>query len=187
MRALAGRAPEHLGLRKERQLRLRAHESPRRPRGEEDQIRGVEIEIRRHLTKPLALAFVHAGEGNSPSISRPTVELVKKTVALGFIQHQVTGSEIAERRWIENRCGLRSLTATSDAEALEFAIRLDGDDTILRSQIIAQFPPGGFRASGVNFRFSHLADRALGIEVEFAEGIDFQIEPLEPHRALLLP
>ena len=45
VRALARRAPEHLGLRKERQLRLRANESPSRPRCEEDQIRGVEIEV----------------------------------------------------------------------------------------------------------------------------------------------
>ena len=187
VRTLACRAPEHLGLRKQRQLRLRAHESPCRPRGEEDQIRSVEIEISRHLSETLAFTFVHACEGNRPAVSCPTVELIKKTVALGFIQHQIASSEVTERRWIEHRCGLRSLTATSDAEALEFAIRLDDDDAILRPKIIAKRAPGGFRASGVNFRFSHLADRSLRIEVEFAEGIDFQIKPLEPHRALLLP
>ena len=115
------------------------------------------------------------------------MELVKKTVALSLIEHQVASSKIAKGWGIKHRAALQSLAPASYAEAFELSIRLDRDDEIFCSQIIPQCPLGGVCASDVDFRLRDLTDRALCIEVEFAEGIDFQIEPLQSHWTLLLP
>ena len=99
--ALTGRATQNLGLRKNGELLGRTHEAARGRRGQKDDLRGVEVKIRRQFSEPLPFALVGAGEGNRPAVGGPCVELVEKPVALGFVQHQIASREIAERRRVE--------------------------------------------------------------------------------------
>ena len=86
-RTLTRRATQNLGLRENGELLGGTYKAARGRRGEKDDLRGVEIKIGRQLPKPLPLAFVGAGESNRPAVGGPGMQLVEKTVALGFVQH----------------------------------------------------------------------------------------------------
>ena len=187
MGALARRAPQNLGLRENRQFQRRAHESARSRRGEEDHPGGVEIKVRRQLPKPLPFPLVGAGEGNRPTVRGPGMQLVEKPVALGFVQHQIPGGEIAERRWVEfDRspilCGRGKNRAT-----LEPILWLDLKNRIRFLNVVPQRGGGRLAFSRKNLQALDRAHRALRVDIELPHRLDLHIEPLEPHGTRLLP
>ena len=185
--ALARRAPQNLGLRENRQFERGAHEAARGGRGEEDHPGSVKIKVPRQLPKPLPLAFVGAGEGNRPTVRRPGMELVEKPVALGFVQHQIPGSEIAEWRRVEfDRspilCGRGKNRAT-----LEPILRIDLKNRIRFLNVVPQRGAGRLAFSHKNLQALDRAHRALRVDVELPHRFDLHIKPLETHRPRLLP
>jgi hypothetical protein len=133
---LAGRSAKHLSFRKQHKLCLRTHETPRCARSKKDETRGIKVKIRRHLAETFPLSFVHTGKGNRPTISCPAVELIEKPVALGFIEHQIARTQIAEWRGIKYRSAFEALAAARDTDALEFLFRLKGEGSVPRIDAI---------------------------------------------------
>ena len=115
------------------------------------------------------------------------MELVEKPVALGFVQHQIPRSEIAERRRVEfDRSPILSGRG-KNRTTLEPFLRLDFKNRVRFLNVVPQRGGGRLAFSRENFQALDRADRALRVDVKLPHRLDLHIKPLETHRSRLLP
>ena len=83
--SLACGAAKHLGFGEKCEFRFRANESTGRCRSEENQFLRIEVEIRCEFTEAFTFTLIGTGESDSPVVRSPAMELVEKSIPLGFV------------------------------------------------------------------------------------------------------
>ena len=99
--SLACGAAKHLGFGEKCELRFRANEPTCRRRSEKNQFLRIEVEIRSEFAEAFTFTLIGTGEGDSPVVRCPAMELVEKSIPLGFIQDQIASAHVRERGRVE--------------------------------------------------------------------------------------